>query len=182
MFAGAPYASIYSLSTGLCGPLGKNKTVGSIEDEIRVEMNIIDGGIVSQVFLDQINWACDELKERLGIAGRYVCWTSLGVGSSFDLSGVAMRGIMKVVDSQAGVVRMVSPEEFERDFDLYDNSVVGVQEGETLRLKYGSGVTPGTVKLYYFRHVIPAESRDDYPDIPDSYTHILKETVKRSFN
>lgn len=184
-FASAPIGSSYSVTTGLCGPLMKSTTAGELEDILRVEMNLVGNDkFTSQLFLDLMNHSCDFLKEKLGIGKIYVCFTTLGVGTSFDLSSVKMRGILKVVDSSAGVVKMVSPEEYQRvsGFGGYTSSVFGVQEGETLRLTYGSSVTPGTVRLYYLRHILPVTSRNDYPDLPDSYTRLLIETVKRNLN
>lgn len=184
LYAGSPFASSYSIGTGLCGPLGKTMTCGEIEDRVRADLRMVDSPIPSQKFLDLINISCDEFREKLGIAKNYICFVNLGVGTSFDLSSVKMRGIYKVTDTSAGLVKMVSPEEYERlaGFDQYDNSVIGTHEGETLRVTYGSGVTPGMVRMYYLRYAIVADSRDRFPDLPDPYLELLIGAVKQGLN
>lgn len=89
---------------------------------------------------------------------------------------------MKVVDSASGVVKMVSPTEFEQtnNFTAYNSSVIGTQEGDTLRLDYGSSTTRGHITVYYFRHCIIATRRSHYPDFPDEFIQNLISAVTQN--
>lgn len=183
-FGSAPFGSIY-LTKEPCGPLMKNSTAGEIEDTVRRETGReLDDSLTSEMFYDWINWSCDELKERLKLQNKYICKRSFGVGTSFDLSGISMGKIVKVVDSINGVATFLSPDGFERigDFTGFTNSLFAHQRGETLELIYGDELTQGNVTVYYTRNVVPVVSRDSKPDLPDSYTRLLIEEVKRNLN
>lgn len=176
----APIGSMYPLEIGNCGSIGRSYTCAQVEDIVRSRTDTEhDDRLTSQFFLDIINQSCDDLKERMGFWRRYVCWARLGVGTSFDLSSIAMRGIKKVVDDSAGLAILVSSQEYERvgSFSVYDNALIGYHLGETLVLAYGSNLTQGSVKLYYYRNVVQATKRTDKPDIPDEYITELVDAV-----
>lgn len=177
MFAARPFSSEYSDVTYTCGPYGKQATLGEMEDVIRRESGRVnDERYSSPVILKLINHACAEVARKNGL--QYICYRNLGIGTSFDLSGIGVVGVHKVVDSLSGEADYNTPEDFERDIPgLYADSVNYTLEGEMLRVAYGSDLTPGLVKLFYYRKPIYGTARTDYPDIPDRFTGIVVNMV-----
>lgn len=164
-----------------CSALGKNTTAGQIEDVVRERTGTTGNGtLTSQMVLDFINWNV-EIGFRFLPKRWHLCQKNLGYSStnSYDLSGTQIESIQKIVDSTNGEVEVKTALDFERlsSLDQYKNSEFAVQEGETLRVFIGANLTPGLVYLYYYRKPIYVGRRSDKPDLPDSMTDRLIESV-----
>lgn len=153
-----------------------------IEDWVRIRTHTeLEDRLTEQMFIDWTNWAVQSLVPKLGRNQFYISTSVLGVGTSFSLSSLKMRGIERVVDSNNGLIHPIDSDGFERVTNsLTTNSAFWVQEGETLRISYGSGLTPGTLTLYYYRVPNLVDSRSDVLDIENSHIgYVLQHLVKQ---
>ena len=153
-----------------------------VEDWVRIRTHTqLEDRLTEQMFIDWTNWAVQSLVPKLGRNKFYITTSSLGVGTSFSLSSLKMRGIEKVVDATNGLVLPDEPQDFELDLpSIYTNSAFWVQEGETLRIAYGDNLTGGSVTLYYYRVPTLIDSRNDVLDIENSYvSHVLEYCVNQ---
>lgn len=164
--------------------LGKNTTVGKIEDIVRLKTGTLsDDTLSSNQMIDLIAFNCAELAKRLNeaLAPFYESSDTLTLsGSVYPISSLKVDTIIKLVDSSLGIIGFVSGDQYERlsSFDVYDNSVLAVHEGEQIRIFKGSNLgAHGTIKLYYYRTATAPTARTDYPDIPDSFTATLIKMV-----
>jgi len=165
--------------------LGKNTTIGKIEDIVRVKTGTVsDKALSSTMMLDVINLAVAELAKKLSRVNAPFYMSSDTVvfaGGGYSISSLKVDRIIKLVDSSLGLIRFDTPDAFERASsfsNLYASSLFAVQEGELIRIFKGSNLgSHSTIKLYYFRTATPASTRADYPDIPDSFTSTIVKMV-----
>lgn len=160
--------------------LGKNTTIGKIEDVVRIKTGTVnDGELTPGMMIDLINFNVSEVAKMLNgaTAPFYMTTATLTLsGAAYPLTSLAIDKIVKLVDGTNGQIDIFTPEDYERisSFDQYDNSVLAVQEGESIRITKGSGVTAlGTITLHYYKIPTYASARTEYPDLPDSYTNLL---------
>lgn len=167
--------------------LGKNTTIGKVEDIVRSKTGTVDNDkLTPTMALDIVNYNVSELAKKLSLfnAPFYMSTEVLSFsGDSAAISGISVDKIVKVVDSSLGIFTYRTPDDFERIggfTNLYTNSLFYTVEGETIRRTKGSGLGAyATGTLYYFRNATHGASRSAFPDLPDSYTAIL---IKSSCN
>jgi len=92
---------------------------------------------------------------------------------------VAVDRVIKVVDSSAGLIKIVSFDEFEQIgniSNIYTASLFACWEGETVRLRKVGTVTTGDTVIYFYKQ--PTEvTLSDTPDVPDKYVPLLIDMV-----
>ncbi len=182
------YAANYFLLGGSAGN-GAFTGGGTVTDPLNFQVlegwvrrrtnTVIEDRLTTPVFIDWANWAIASIVPRISY-NDYIATSSLGTGTSFDLSALKLRGIVKIVDATNGLIVPINPTGFERVqllSSMYSNSAFWTQHGETLKVFYGSGLTGGAVTLYYDKVPDSVLEVEDGFDIDDSYFHLILDKV-----
>jgi len=162
---------------------GKNTTVKAILSNVRMKTGTINDPLLTDLMMiDILNFSVGEIAKKLQKQNHpfYMKTATLvlvGGAYSFSATDPPVDTVVKVVDASLGIVTFVPPDEYERisSFsNLYANSLIGVQEGEAVRLTKGSQLgAHSTITLHYVKQLEKATAVSDYPDIPDSHTSLL---------
>lgn len=165
--------------------LGKNTTLGKIEDIVRFKTGTVnDNLLTATMMLDLNNYHVGDLAKKLSEmnAPFYMDDDTITLsGSAYPISSLKVDKIIKLVDGTLGIIKFVSPEEYERAASFtnqYGSSLLAVQEGEQIRIFKGASLgSHGTLTLYYYRSATHGASRSAFPDLPDAYTGLLIKSV-----
>lgn len=166
--------------------LGKNTTIGEIEDVVRLKTGTIgDNRLSPTMFLNLVNYNAAELGKKMMSADDplYVSTQALTFSTdSVSIASYKVQRILKIVDSSLGIFTPLEPKDFERQSsftNLYTSSLFYTLEGETIRRAKGSALGAyATDTMYFYRAATNGTARTDYPDTPDAYTSLLIKMVE----
>jgi len=165
--------------------LSKNYTLNSVESIVRVLVDeIAPDKVVPLTIKDYVNLSVADVAEMLNGAAQpdYGSIVSGSVVSNqFSLVNTNFDKVVKVVDSNNGLVPMKSDFAFENlaAITSYQNSVFYFQHGETLNFFKGNNVSNfGTASVYYYRQPVAVVSSSDFLDIRDKYVPLVIAKVK----
>ena len=168
-------------------PLSRKFRSIDVESRIRVATNQLDNKTIGMTdFKALINVNTLNLIEALGDKTardyRIKVTRTVTADNEIDLSDLKINNIIKLKDSDYGLIGVKDEDEWENlgNIEDYRESIFFIRYGEIISIFKGNLISVlGTISLYYDREPILVTADTDYIDLKDKYIPQLIELCKK---